>query len=121
LFVAVGWALEKSGEKDSLTKGTFFQIVGSLGILGGLVFFTSMSVTYRDAKRTLETHSYSVTEGTVSDFVPMPSGVHATESFAVNGVRFEYVNSEWNKGFIHNGVNARITYKGKDIVKVEVK
>ena len=43
--------------------------------------------------------------------------------------RFEYgsgwgsttFNSEWNKGFIHNGVEARITYVGKEIIKVEVK
>lgn len=47
----------------------------------------------------------------------------------VNDVRFEYgsgwgvtmFNSEWNKGLIHDGVEARITYVGKDIVKVEVK
>lgn len=74
-------------------------------------------------------HSYSVTEGVVSDFIPMPPGGHSTERFVVNGVRFEYgsgwgsttFNSEWNKGFIHNGVEARITYVGKEIIKVEVK
>ena len=44
-----------------------------------------------------------------------------TESFVVNGVRFECANAEWNKGFIHNGVEAGITYTGKDIIKVEVK
>jgi hypothetical protein len=121
LFSGIGWALRKCGDNDSITKGTFFQIVGFVGLLGGLAFFASMFGEYRDAKGTLESHSYSVAEGEVSDFVPMPPGGHATESFTLNGVRFEYVNSEWNKGYVHNGVNARITYKGKDIIKVEVK
>ena len=129
LFVGIGWAVRKSGDKDSFTKGTFFQIVGAVGILGALGFFTSMYGEYHNAQKAFATHAYSVSEGVVKDFVPMPPGGHATESFVVHGVRFEYgsgwgstmFNSEWNKGFIHDGVEARITYVGKDIVKVEVK
>ncbi len=60
-------------------------------------------------------------EGVAGDFIPMPPCGHATESFVVNGVRFECANAQWNKGFIHNGVEAGITYTGKDIIKVEVK
>jgi hypothetical protein len=129
LFVGIGWAVKTSGDKASLTKGTFFQIGGAVGILGALVFFTSMYVEYGNAQKAFTAHAYSISEGVVKDFVPMPPGGHATESFVVNGVRFEYgsgwgstmFNSEWNKGFIHNGVEARITYTGKDIIKVEVK
>jgi hypothetical protein len=70
-----------------------------------------------------------VVEGVVSDFLPMPPGGHASESFTVDGVHFEYIGGwgsttfghEWNKGFIHDGVQARITFVGKDILKVEVK
>ena len=36
-------------------------------------------------------------------------------------VRSTRFNSEWNKGFIDKGVEARIAYIGKDIIKVEVK
>jgi hypothetical protein len=129
LFVGIGWAVRMSGDKDSLTKGTFFQILGAVGILGALGFFTSIYGEYRNAQKAFAIHAYSVSEGVVNNFVPMPPGGHATETFVVNGVRFEYgsgwgstlFNSEWNKGFIHDGVEARITYVGKDIIKVEVK
>ncbi len=129
LFVGIGWAVRTSGDKDSLAKGTVFQIVGAVGVLGALGFFTSMYGEYRNGQKAFATHAYSISAGEVKDFVPMPPGGHATESFVVSGVRFEYgsgwgstmFNSEWNKGFIHNGVEARITYVGKDIIKVEVK
>ncbi|MGH9547215.1 MAG: hypothetical protein ACRD23_18565 [Terriglobales bacterium] len=128
-FVVVGWAVRTSGDKDSVRKGTLFQVVGTVGFLGAVVFFISMYWEYRSARKAFEIHPYSVSEGVVSDFIPMPPGGHSTESFVVNGVRFEYgsgwgsttFNSEWNKGFIHNGVEARITYLGKGIIKVEVK
>jgi hypothetical protein len=129
LCVGVGWAIRTSGDRDSIPKGTIFQIVGVVGILMAVVFFVSIYGGYRSAQRAFATHSYSVNEGMVRDFIPMPPGGHSTESFVVNGVRFEYgsgwgstmFNSEWNKGFIHNGVEVRISYVGKDIIKVEVK
>ncbi|SRR5579871_2081058 len=129
LFIGIGWAVRTSGGKDSLTKGNFFQIVGAVGILGALGFFTSMYGEYRNAQKAFATQAFSVSEGVVKDFVPMPLGGHATESFVVNGVRFEYgsgwgstmFNSDRDKGFIHDGVEARITYVGKDIIKVKVK
>jgi hypothetical protein len=129
LFVVMGWGLRTSGDKDFVLRGTLFQIGGAVGTLGALLFFTSMCGEYRNAKKAFATRAYSVSEGVVRNFVPMPSGGHATESFDVNGVRFEYgsgwgstvFNSESNKGFIHNGVEARITHVGQDIIKVEVK
>ena len=129
LFAGVAWAVRTSDDKDSFRKGTLFQIVGTVGTLGAIVFLVSMYREYRSARNAFTTHSYSVSEGVVRDFIPMPPGGHSTESFDVNGVRFEYgsglgsttFNSEWNKGFIHNGVEARITYIGKDIIRVEVK
>jgi len=129
LFVGIGWAVRASGDTDSLTKGKFFQILGAVGMLAALGFFTSMYGEYRNAQKAFAAHAYSVSEGVVEDFVPMPPGGHATESFMLHGVRFEYgsgwgstmFNSEWNKGFIRDGVEARITYVGKDIIKVEIK
>ena len=127
--MVIGSAVRTSGDRDSFTKGTLFQIFGALGTLGALVFFASMYGEYRNAQKASTTHSSSVVEGVVTDFIPMPPGGHSTERFLVNGVHFEYgsgwgsttFNSDWNKGFIHNGVEARITYVGKDIIKVEVK
>ena len=129
LFFGVGWALRTSGDQNYAVKGTIFQIVGGIGMLGALTFFVAMHAEYRNARNAITSHSYSVAEGVVSDFVPMPPGGHAIESFVVNGVHFHYgsgwgsttFNSEWNKGFIHDGVEARISYVGEDIIKVEVK
>jgi hypothetical protein len=74
-------------------------------------------------------HDYSITEGVVTDFIPMPPGGHASKSFRIDGVNFSYgsgfgstvFNSEWNNGAIHNGVEARISYRGPDILRIEVK
>jgi hypothetical protein len=129
LFVGIGCAVRTSSDRGSPNKGILFQIGGAVGILGSLGFFMSMYGEYRSAQKAFAAHSYSVSEGVVRDFIPMPPGGHSSESFAVNGIRFEYgsgwgstvFNSEWNKGSIHNGVEARITYVGRDIIKVEVK
>ena len=129
LFVGIGWAIRTSDDRESFLKGLLFQIVGVGGIFFSIVFLASMYGEYRQAQKAFATHSYSVAEGMVTDFIPMPPGGHSTESFVVNGTRFEYgggwgstmFNSEWNKGFIHNSVEARISYVGKDIIKVEVK
>src|SRR6266568_4122484 len=104
LFLGIDWALRTSGDKSYSWKGTLFQIVGGLGILGALTFFIAIYGEYRNALNAFDAHSYSVSEGVVTDFVPMPPGGHSTERFVVNGVRFEYgsgwgsttFNSEWN-------------------------
>jgi hypothetical protein len=129
MFVGVGSALRSSSDKNFVSKGAFFQVGGAVVVLAALVFFTSMYWQYRNVKKVFADHSYSISEGVVQDFIPMPPGGHSTESFVVSGVRFEYgsgwgsttFNSEWNKGFIHDGVDTRITYIGKDIIRVEVK
>lgn len=129
MFVGVGQVLRTSGDKNYVLKGTIFQIIGGAGVLGALTFFVAIYGEYRNARNAIVAHSYSVAEGVVSDFIPMPPGGHATESFVVNGVHFQYgsgwgsttFNAEWNKGFIHDGVEARITYVGTDIIRVEVK
>jgi hypothetical protein len=129
LFVVVGWAVRTIGDTATSTKGTFFQIGGVAFSLMAFLFFILMYREYRQVQNAIATHSYSVSEGTVRDFVPMPPGGHAMESFAVNGVRFEYggawgsigFNAALNRGLIHNGVEARITYVGEHIIKVEVR
>lgn len=62
LFLGIGWAL-RTGDKDSFTKGTLFQIGGAMGILGALGFFTSMYGEYRSVQKAFAAHSYSVSEG----------------------------------------------------------
>lgn len=63
----------------------------------------------------------------MTNFIPMPPNGHSTESFNVSSSYFEYssgwgstsFNSEWNKGYIHNGAKVRITFLDKDILRVE--
>ena len=129
LFIGIGWAVRTSAERDLSRKGLLFQGIGIIGILVSLGFFAVQYSEYHSDEEALSHHDYSVVEGVVTDFVPMPPSEHSIESFRVNGVRFQYgsgwgstvFNSEWNTGFIHDGVQARISYRGSDILKVEVK
>ena len=129
IFLVIGLSLRRSGDPNLSFKGLIFQAVGALAFVGGLVFLVADFAVYHEASTALSNHDYAVVEGVVTDFVPMPVGGHAVESFRVNGVNFSYgggcgstvFNSDWNKGTIHNGVNARISYRGSDILRIEVK
>jgi hypothetical protein len=129
IFLLLGWALRKSGDRDLSVKGVIFQGLGGIGVLGALGFLIAAYSTYHNASKALSDHDYSIAEGFVTDFIPMPPGGHAAESFRINGVNFSYgsgwgstvFNSEWNKGAVHNGVQARISYRGSDILRVEVR
>jgi hypothetical protein len=129
LFLLIGWVLRQSGERNSSSRGLMFQVVAGLGMLGALVFFSAAVSEYHTASKLLGDHRCSVVEGVVTNFVPMPPGGHGTETFSINGVVFSYgsgwgsthFNSEWNGGTLHDGVHARITYFGANILKIEVR
>lgn len=129
LFLLCGWVVRTSGVTDSFIPGFMFQALGAIGLLAAFVFLASGYVVYHEARKALATHDYSIVEGTVSNFTPMPPEGHSMESFVVSGIRFEYgsdwgsttFNSECNKGIIHNSVEARITYVEKKIIRVEVR
>ena len=98
-------------------------------MLGAFVFFASAVAEYHTASKLLGDHRCSVVEGVVTNFVPSPPGGHGMETFSINGVAFSYgsgwgstyFNSEWNGTTFHDGVHARITYFGANILKVEVR
>ncbi len=129
LFLLIGWVLRQSDERNASARGLIFHAVGGIGVLGALVLFASAVAEYHEASKLLADRRYSMIEGAVSNFIPMPPGGHGVESFGINGVAFSYgsgwgstyFNSEWNGGSLHDGVHARITYRGADILKVEVK
>ena len=129
LVMIVGWALENSGDDDDSRGGLFVKIGGIIGLLAAPAFLAFTYTEYRSAVQALSSRDYSVASGMVTDFVPMHCR-GCTEGFTVNGVRFEYgvglssatFGSQWNTGFIRNGVDARITYsRDHDILRVEVK
>lgn len=128
VFALIGWAIRQSDERVTRFKGIAFQCFGALGIIVGILCLVSNYVSMRSYTKALSNGDYSLEEGIVSDFVAMPPGGHAEESFRINKTMFSYgsgwgslvFNSKWNRGFLRNGVRARITYRGEDILKVEI-
>ncbi len=105
-----------------------FGLVG-LGAIG--IPATILSAQYSEqqqARQALKNGGCSIVEGVVTDFVPMPPGGHSTESFTMSGRHFRYpggwgsvpFNSEYNHGYIHNGVHARLCFVDDKIYRVEV-
>jgi hypothetical protein len=125
----IGWALLGSEDKQSKLKGQAFVFVSAVGIVCTVSMAVGAQRELRQIKKALDTGDYQVSEGIVSNFVPMPPGGHATESFAVGQDDFEYgsgwgsitFNSEWNKGYLHNGLQVRIAHRNGAILRIEVK
>jgi uncharacterized protein YjeT (DUF2065 family) len=98
-------------------------------LVGTFVTFWSTTQPYDAAAAALRDHRYSVVEGPVTAFVPMPYSGHAQESFVVGGRKFSYSdyiltgcfnNAASHGGPIRPGVVVRISYTGNCIVRVEV-
>jgi hypothetical protein len=128
IFLLIGWGLKGADDPQMVSKGKFFMLLSTLGFAFSIVLAVGNGAQYMLLKRALTRHDYHVIEGTVSDFVPMPRGGHATESFRIGTESFHYgsgwgsivFNSEWNRGYIHNGAQVRLAYRGDDILRIEV-
>ena len=128
LAALIGWALKGSSDPKEALKGKMFLLFSAVGFVFSLVLLFGHYSEYYRAKKALRTRDYQVIEGTVENFVPMPPGGHSTESFDIDKTSFRYgsgrgsivFNSEWNHGYIHNGVQVRIAYKDEDILRIEV-
>ena len=126
---AVGWALKRSPDPHSVLKGKVFLFISIASFGVSLVVATISLVEYHQMKLALAEGDYQVTEGIVKEFVPMPPSGHPVENFRAGGASFHYgsgwdsvvFNSAWNRGYIHNGAQVRITHRGVDILRVEVK
>jgi hypothetical protein len=125
----IGWALKDSDDPKEAFKGKFFLLLSGCGFALSLVLLIGNYAVYYRAKKALQIRDCQVVEGMVENFIPMPPGGHSIESFKVGQKSFQYgsgwgstvLNSEWNHGYIHNGVEVRITYKDGDILRVEVR
>lgn len=91
--------------------------------------FPGVQDMYARAKNLYVHGQYSVAEGPVADFHPMPYSGHQMETFSVNGVQFSYSdyvivpcfnNTAPHGGPIHQGLRVRIAYSGDCILKLEV-
>jgi hypothetical protein len=84
---------------------------------------------YARAKDAYVQGQYSMVEGTVTNFHPMPYSGHQNKTFFVNGMQFSYSdyvlvpcfnNTSSHGGPIHEGLRVRIAYSGNCILKLEV-
>jgi hypothetical protein len=91
--------------------------------------FSKTLQEYETIKSVLNDGRYSVVEGPVTNFVPMPDSGHGLESFTIDRRRFSYsdyiVTFGFNKtashgGPIREGLYVRITYYGDLILRLEV-
>jgi hypothetical protein len=94
-----------------------------------LIGYTAIAGQQGQGAAELRDPNLSVVEGTVENFVPMPYGGHARESFTVGGRPFSYSDYIITSGFhnaashggpIRPGLHVRLSYVGNDILRVEV-
>lgn len=138
LFVFIGWL---QVFRPILVARIFPYGVQGLGrkILGWFLFVFSLFWTVisfigtyaeaRMATSALRRGQYSVVEGPVTHFVPMPVEGHSNESFVVGNQRFSYSDYTVTAGFrntashggpIREGIQVRVTYVGNLILKLEI-
>jgi hypothetical protein len=129
IFGLLGWGLKDSSDPNYATKGKVFMSISGIVLVLSTVSLIADIDEYHNLKKSLQTGDFSVAEGTVENFVPMPPGGHSTESFQIGPTSFAYgsgwgslaFNSDWNRGYIHNGARVRIAYKDGNILRVEVR
>ena len=106
---------------------SWFFFLGTTAIT--IVVFSSEKAAYSATKTALATGGYSVVEGRVADFDPMPYQGHKMESFTVNGRRFTYSDFIETTGFhnaasrggpIREGLYVRVSHIGNLILKLEI-
>jgi hypothetical protein len=105
----------------------FFSASGCLWI-----FFVSVPILTEgtDAFTAFRTGQYSLVEGTVADFHPMPYEGHDEECFTVEARRFCYSDYVVTPGFhntvshggpIRAGIHVRIAYVGATILRLQIR
>ena len=113
------------GRFRTIFNWTFFVFA----VAWTLVNFVVTYQQYHKVVTALRNGQYSVVEGPVTDFVPMPYTGHAMVRFTVGGHRFSYsdyvVTSGYNNtashgGPIREGLYVRVSYIGNLILRLEV-
>jgi hypothetical protein len=136
LLFAVVFALIPLGiyAQDPKAKGArirkwFTIAVSVLGAAQCLGMFLALYGEWSREAHELLAGRYTVVEGPVTHFHPMPKAEHDVESFDVGNAHFQYTNS-WgssvfyshsNTGFIHEGAQVKIFYNAGKILRIEVK
>jgi hypothetical protein len=127
VYLVVGDQVRRSRKEGAQLYGRIFQWVGTIGVAIAIIFFIFKYREYHRAADALRSGRCLVAEGVVTGFSRVAPAGEPIESFTVQAVYFEYdggwgsatFNTKWNRGFIQEGVRARITYAGHDILRVE--
>jgi hypothetical protein len=134
LFIIIGVGLICFRNKLAQSRPKWFVNIFSFFFFGFAVFWTLTAGLSIGSKQTSLREDYvngnfTVTEGIVRNFDPMPSSGHKMESFTVNGTRFEYSDFVVTPGFnnatsrggpIKERLPVRISHIGNTILKLEI-
>jgi hypothetical protein len=132
IFVAIGFVFILIGEKwpsqeRARTTGYFMVAFAALWCL--YVFVHTFS-QYRKCMKAYLGGTYSVAEGYVENFHPMPYEGHQDECFSVQSKTFCYSDYGIQAGFsqsashggpIRQGLPVRVAYYGNQILRLEVR
>ena len=131
IFVAVGGVIIWLGRRNRWPLSRRFVgyfMVGFACLWSGLAF-TTMFPEYLNLRSVYRKGQFSVVEGPVTNFRPMPYEGHQEECFSVQSQTFcysDYVvtggfnNATSHGGPIREGLPVRVSYIGNTIVRLEV-
>jgi hypothetical protein len=132
LFLAVGIVLVKfiakhEGHKNARLVGWYMIVFASFWTL---IVSAAMYSNYSDFLGAYRTGRYSLVEGTVQNFHPMPYSGHSEECFRVANERFCYSDYGIDPGFrqtashggpVREGFPVRIAYYQGRILRLEIR
>jgi hypothetical protein len=131
IFVVVGIGFILASKKwpsQKRQKVTGYSML-MFACLWTLIAFTSTFGEYRKLSDAYRSGNYTVVEGNVENFHPMPYGGHQSECFTVQTERFCYSDYAIQAGFnqsashggpIRQGLPVRIAYYDGQILRLEV-
>ena len=134
IFVIIGAILipfrrRIMGKWPPLAGTIFAFFYFGFALLWTTVAFLGTYTEYRTCRNARVDGTATITEGVVTNFIPMPYSGHADEKFTVNGVTFSYSdygvtagfnNTKSHGGPIDQGKKVRVTHVGNVIVRLEV-
>ena len=105
LYLGASWA-ERRGPARVLgaSRPRVLRVAATAALLGALVAAATTWAEYGVCSTPLEGKDVSVITGPVTDFTPMPARGHASEQFAVDGVRFAFSGIGESCSFNHAAV-----------------